>query len=511
MRRATGMSRFRAGVITLVVLALAVYFGVTKELPFGSSYRVQAVFSDAASQVRGGTAVRPGSPVRIAGVDVGAVRSVERGPGTTVLVDMEIEDKGRPVHRDATAAIRPRLFLEGNFFVELEPGSPGAGDLEDGGSIPLAQTSVPVQFDQVLGILRDDTRGRLQDMLEGFADALDEGGADALNRGYPDWAPAFRSSAVAAEALRGREHDDLSTFVREQAGINAQLASRREQLGGLLSGVRRTMAAFADRQGELGATLRTARDLLDEAPAALRDVDRLLPPLRTVADAARPALRIAPGVLDRSGPFLDQLSGLLADPELPSLARALRPATAGLRGLNERLPALLELVDPVSRCVGRNIVETLNKTVPDGIHTTEQPVWQEGLRFGVSLVGSQQNFDGNGTTTRYSAGIDQSIVTAGPAAADGIVHLMGEPMLGARPKWTPGRQPPLRPDAPCEDQAVPSLEAETAPPPARQRRITLRQVEDPWTIGDLRRRMTRLVKDGQRKLAKKLERLEARR
>ena len=32
---------------------------------------------------------------------------------------------GRPIHDDARAKIRPRIFLEGNFFVDLEPGTPG--------------------------------------------------------------------------------------------------------------------------------------------------------------------------------------------------------------------------------------------------------------------------------------------------------------------------------------------------------------------------------------------------
>ena len=32
---------------------------------------------------------------------------------------MEIDDKGLPIHKDATLKIRPRIFLEGNFFVDL--------------------------------------------------------------------------------------------------------------------------------------------------------------------------------------------------------------------------------------------------------------------------------------------------------------------------------------------------------------------------------------------------------
>ena len=62
--------------------------------------------------------------MRIAGVDVGEVVAVERYRNTRYsLVTMEIDDRGRPVHSDATIKIRPRLFLEGNFYLDLQPGA----------------------------------------------------------------------------------------------------------------------------------------------------------------------------------------------------------------------------------------------------------------------------------------------------------------------------------------------------------------------------------------------------
>ena len=54
-------------------------------------------------------------------------RSIQR-EGNAGLVNMEIEPKGLPIHTDATLKIRPRIFLEGNWFVELQPGSPSAHD-----------------------------------------------------------------------------------------------------------------------------------------------------------------------------------------------------------------------------------------------------------------------------------------------------------------------------------------------------------------------------------------------
>ena len=49
-------------------------------------------------------------------------------------VEMEIKESALPIHEDAELKIRPRILLEGNFFVDIEPGSPNAPALEDGGS-----------------------------------------------------------------------------------------------------------------------------------------------------------------------------------------------------------------------------------------------------------------------------------------------------------------------------------------------------------------------------------------
>ena len=78
MRRARGMSPVAAGALTLAVALLVVWFGITKgALPFAPHFEVQATFTSAATELK------KGSPVRIAGVDVGKVTKVEAGPGGT--------------------------------------------------------------------------------------------------------------------------------------------------------------------------------------------------------------------------------------------------------------------------------------------------------------------------------------------------------------------------------------------------------------------------------------------
>jgi len=149
----------RLAAIVFAIMLPLLYLGFTKNVPFTSGFQINAVFRSANS-------IRPGSPVRVAGVNVGKVVEVTRYKNSdSANVKMEMDESGLPVHADAQLKIRPRIFLEGNFFVDLSPGTPGAPEVADGGTIPVTQTSTPVQLDQVLTSLQFNTREDLQVLL----------------------------------------------------------------------------------------------------------------------------------------------------------------------------------------------------------------------------------------------------------------------------------------------------------------------------------------------------------
>jgi phospholipid/cholesterol/gamma-HCH transport system substrate-binding protein len=215
----------RFAIVFILVVVIAVYFGFTKRIPFKHGYQLHAVFSSAQN-------IHPKSPVRIAGVDVGKVSSISR-EGRDGLVTMEIETKGLPIHSDATLKIRPRIFLEGNWFVELQPGSPSASTLSSGATVPITQTADPVQLDQVLDALNTDTRANLQTFLIEYGDALTRkpnaaedaeqeadvrglNAAQALDKATHRGPSSLRGTAVLNQAITGTEPHDLSKLV---AGI----------------------------------------------------------------------------------------------------------------------------------------------------------------------------------------------------------------------------------------------------------------------------------------------------
>jgi ABC-type transporter Mla subunit MlaD len=380
---------------------------------------------------------------------------------------MAIDRSALPIHDDATLKIRPRLFLEGNFFVELEPGTPSARDLPEGGTIPLSQTALPVQLDQVLSTLKAGTRADLKLLLKGLGTGLGDG--RALHRVIPLMEPAFLRTAVGAQAFQGQNHGDLSGFIDSGEKVSRALASRRQQLPVLVAALDRTLTTLAVRRQALGTTVTRLDSLVAHAPAAFTALNNLFPTARAFVREARPGIRELPATLRLANPVLDQAARLIAPGELPALISALDPALHELRVLEPQLGTLLGGLRPITECVRKNALPTLKKSVVDPPLTTGQPVYRELLDVAVGLASASQNFTGHGQAVRYHAGFGDQLVTTGkvPGLNEPLVGLTSEPLVGSRPRYT-ASLPPFRPDVPCGSQTPPDLAAQTGPAPAQK-------------------------------------------
>ena len=74
-RRRPRRSNAFIGLVGALLVVVIMYFGFTKDVPFTSGFRLKAQFQSANS-------IRPNSPVRIAGVEVGKVKAVEPVEGS---------------------------------------------------------------------------------------------------------------------------------------------------------------------------------------------------------------------------------------------------------------------------------------------------------------------------------------------------------------------------------------------------------------------------------------------
>ncbi len=328
-------------VIFLLIFTIGPYLAFTGHVPFTSyGYQLEATFSN-------GVNISTNSPVRIAGVDVGRVIGVERD-GDATRVTFTVEDKGRPIHDDAFAAIRPRIFLEGNFFVDLAPGSPSAPELASGDTIGVSHTSTWVQIDEVLTALQAPVRADLSRLLQSYGTALthkpsaaeDEtqlpevrgkSGAEALNGVLRYGGDAGRYSAQVTNALLGTQPGDLSRLVAGAGRAFGALARNEEDLKGLIVNFDVFTGALAAQSTNLTATVQRLAPFLDEFHGSLVSLNKTLPPLRAWAIELTPAVEELPGWVAAGKPWLEQARPLLSGREGGGTARLLRRSHPRLR------------------------------------------------------------------------------------------------------------------------------------------------------------------------------------
>ncbi len=454
------MSPFALGMLALLGIGIFVYLAFAKSVPFHSPFQIRAVFASS-------NQLHKGNPVRIAGVEVGKVADIQPGPGTTQIVTMSLSKQGQPIHADATAKIRPRVFLEGGYIVELHPGSPSAPKLKRDGTLPLPQTAVPVQFHQVLGALDHPTRDGLRTVLDEAATAFDDGGAQSVRQMLPELAPTLRDVAWVAQASRGSSPGDLRRLVRGASDVTGTLAARSDNLADTVTSLHRTSAALAADDGALAASVRELDRVLAVTPPALDALDRALPPLRRVSRELRPSLKIAPPVLNRTADLLVQIDALARSRNSPSdFVRVLikfRTALPEIPRLALLARGLFPFVGPIVTCLNDHLSPVLNSKLDDGALSSGRPVWQDLLHVLPGFAGGSQNFDANGPWARYLGSTGNDTLSTGDVP--GVGRLFGgtsAPLEGVRPVWNgTNGYPPFRPDQDCSQQKLPDLRAES--------------------------------------------------
>jgi virulence factor Mce-like protein len=444
------VSNVRAGAIALVVILIAIFLGFTKDIPFTKPFEVNAVF-------RSSNSIRAGAQVRIAGVNVGKVKAVSEQEGSNAtVVRMQITTRGLPLHADATAKIRPRIFLEGNFFVDLKPGTPSAPVLDRGDTIKVTQTSTPVQLDEVLTALQNDTREDLKTVLDELAVGLKKG-APALNDAYDDIGDAERATAIVNEALLGTEPTrDVQRLLRGLADTTEGLDRNEVQLKELVSNFNRTMGAFAAEQSSLQASIRQLGPTLEAANGAFDRLNAAFPNMRAFAREILPGVRETPATIDAAFPWVRQTRLLLRKSELRGLVTNLSPASRDLARLVNRSTKLFPQVELLSKCATNTVLPAGDIVIHDAFDTN-QPNYREFMYALVGLAGESQNFDGNGQYVRFQPGGGSTLLSLGEAGTPGgAAYANGFPGGGVQPV-KPKTPPPYNDKTPCFKSPLPDL------------------------------------------------------
>jgi len=286
-------------------------------------YEVKAEFQTAQAVVPG-----QGQTVNIAGVKVGDIGKVELRNGRAV-VQMDIQDKYAPIYKDATLLLRPKSGLK-DMFIELMPGTKGAGEIKEGQTIPVSNTLPDVNLDEVLAELDTDTRAYLQVLINAGGEALGTKGYSAdLRETFKRFEPTNRDLAAITREVSKRRRN-LKRVIHNFQLLSTELATKDDQIAAFVDSSNANFQALANQDQNLREALRQLPGTLEVTRATLGKADKFAKELGPTSQALRPAARALGPALRNTRPFLKDTTPIIRT-KLRPFARDVRPTVRSLR------------------------------------------------------------------------------------------------------------------------------------------------------------------------------------
>jgi phospholipid/cholesterol/gamma-HCH transport system substrate-binding protein len=242
---------------------------------------VKVELSDAQAVIPG-----QGQTVRVAGVKVGDIGTVDLEDGKAVVelqIDPEYEGL---IKEDATALLRTKTGLK-DMFIEVDPGA--GKPIPDGGRITSENTAPDTDPDEVLAALDTDTRDYLKLLIAGAGKGLKDRGSD-LRETFKRFEPLHRDLARVTSAI-ARRRRNLRRLVHTYGVLTKELADNGNDVTRLVRASNSVLEAFASEDQNLSAAVAKLPGALDSTKTALTKVDPLARKLGPTLEALRPAFR----------------------------------------------------------------------------------------------------------------------------------------------------------------------------------------------------------------------------
>src|SRR4051812_28131175 len=131
---------------------------------------------------RAGLNIRAGDEVRVRGLPVGTVKSIETDRRDFSARYTLSVDPAAPIASDSGAKVVPKTLF-GDKYVELDPAKPGAPSIRNGAHIPQTRTKTVTEFQQVLDRFTPALKAIDPDKFGGMIAAMAAGIGDGANLG----------------------------------------------------------------------------------------------------------------------------------------------------------------------------------------------------------------------------------------------------------------------------------------------------------------------------------------
>jgi virulence factor Mce-like protein len=338
------------GAVTTLIVMVSVFlaYNANKGLPFVPTYDLSAQLPSASNLVEG-------NEIRIGGFRVGVVdrigtttKIVAGVPKSVAVIHMKIDKKASPLSTDTQVLIRQRSAL-GLKYVQLSPGV-AVSKFNPGDTIPLKQSSLPVEFDDLLNTFDARTRQNSRLALDGFGDAFAGRGA-SINEAIAGLNPFFRFLTPVMRNLAD-PRTRLSEFFKQIGAASAQVAPVARVQAQMFADQATTFAALVRCPECLRSTIEKSppteqvsiesfrvqqpfladfTDLSKRLQPAARVLPTALPPLNRALKVGTPVLRASVTLNDETAKVFNALDDLVANPNTLLALRDARDAITVLR------------------------------------------------------------------------------------------------------------------------------------------------------------------------------------
>ncbi|HSK50186.1 MAG TPA: MlaD family protein [Solirubrobacterales bacterium] len=321
-----------------ILLFLWVTFG--GPTPFrAKSYEIKVPFKEA-------TQLAEQSDVRISGVNVGKVRSIDLSPnGEEALASINIDNQYAPLPEGSRAILRTKTLL-GETYVELTPGPGDGPELADGGTLPVANVAQSVQLDEIFRTFDPETRAAFQTWMQDAAIGIGGRGGD-LSYAIGEFEPTFRSFDRLFRVL-DTQRVAVGQLFRNGAITFDALRGREGQLAELIQNSNQVFTTTARRNRDIEALFKAFPTFLDESQLTLER-------LRSFSVEATPVMQQLVPAAEQLSPTFIAFSKLAPEAKgffegfAPVIARAPEAFPALRKLFRDEFPPLLRALDPFLR------------------------------------------------------------------------------------------------------------------------------------------------------------------
>jgi phospholipid/cholesterol/gamma-HCH transport system substrate-binding protein len=223
--------------------------------------------------------INRGDKVRIAGVDVGLVRSTEID-GDKVKIGYSLQ--GTQIGTESRASIRTDTIL-GRRNIEIEPR--GSKPLRANGVLPIGQTTTPYQIYDAFFDVTKAASGWDTQTVKRSLNVL----AETIDQTYPHLSAALEGVERFSDTI-GKRDDQVRQLLANANKIAGVLGSRSEQINRLLVNAQTLLAAINERNYAVSMLLERVAAFSEQVKGFIDDnpnLNHVLEQLRVISDVLR--------------------------------------------------------------------------------------------------------------------------------------------------------------------------------------------------------------------------------